>query len=229
MRKNKHEQNEELKKCTCGDECECGEHCDYEQEHHNCNCNSHCDCGEHCDCDEQHKCSEDCTCGEECECGEECDCDEECDCGCETYAFNKDQELALQYINLARQVQADFENYRKHAEENIKKARIDGLIDAVKTLLPAVDVFEVALKQVSDEQAKQGIIMVKNQIEKSITDLGVTKIESVGKPFNPHFHNAVMTQNNADIDDDIITDEFQAGYMYKDKVIRFSQVRVNKN
>ena len=198
---------------------------------------------EQCDCEKEQACNcetneKECNCQHEgCNCEhEQCNCEEhECnceDCNCETAQCDCEEtqaNLALQYLNIARQVQADFDNYRKRTQENLKNARIDGLVDAVKTILPAVDVFETALKQVTDEQSKQGIIMVKNQIEKSISDLGVTRIESVGKQFNPHFHNAVMIENNSELDDDTIVEEFQAGYMYKDKVIRYSQVKVNKN
>ena len=140
----------------------------------------------------------------------------------------QEPDLATEYLNLAKQVQADFDNYRKRTVEDIKKARIDGLVDAVKVILPALDVFDVALKQITDEKALEGINMVKTQLEKALIDLGITKIDCVGKPFNPHLHNAVLTQNSDEFADDIVTDEFACGYMYKDKVIRYSQVRVNK-
>lgn len=140
----------------------------------------------------------------------------------------KQPDLATEYLNLAKQVQADFDNYRKRTVEDIKRARVDGLVDAVKVILPAIDAFEIALKQVTDEKSLEGIKMIKSQMEKSLTELGVTKIDCVGKPFNPHLHNAVLTQNSEDFDDDIVTDEYASGYMYKDKVIRYSQVRVNK-
>ena len=137
-------------------------------------------------------------------------------------------DLATEYLNLAKQVQADFDNFRKRTVEDIKRARVDGLVDAVKVILPALDAFEIALKQVTDEKSLEGIKMIKSQIEKSLLDLGVTKIDCVGKPFNPHLHNAVLTQNSEDFEDDVVTDEYASGYMYKDKVIRYSQVRVNK-
>ena len=137
-------------------------------------------------------------------------------------------DLATEYLNLAKQVQADFDNFRKRTVEDIKRARVDGLVDAVKVILPAIDAFEIALKQITDEKSLEGIKMIKTQIEKSLSDLGVTKIECVGKTFNPHLHNAVLTQNSDDFEDDIVTDEYASGYMYKDKVIRYSQVRVNK-
>ena len=137
-------------------------------------------------------------------------------------------DLATEYLNLAKQVQADFDNFRKRTIEDIKRARVDGLVDAVKVILPALDAFDIALKQITDEKSLEGIKMIKSQIEKSLLDLGVTKIECVGKPFNPHLHNAVLTQNNDEFEDDIVTDEYASGYMYKDKVIRYSQVRVNK-
>lgn len=208
----------------------------FETEENKCSCNHECDCGEDCNCTEENKCSENCNCSngcecdENCNCGEHCDCEhdhcecehEHCDCGCE------ETNLALQYLNLAKQIQADFDNYRKRTEESVKNARAEGLVDAIKTILPSLDVFEVALMQVTDEKSKQGIQMVKTQIEKALSDLGVTKINAVGEKFNPHLHNAVMTASNPDLDDEIITDEFSAGYTYKGKVVRYSQVRVNK-
>lgn len=208
----------------------------FETEENKCSCNHECDCGEDCNCTEENKCSENCNCSngcecdENCNCGEHCDCEHDhcecehdhCDCGCE------ETNLALQYLNLAKQIQADFDNYRKRTEESVKNARAEGLVDAIKTILPSLDVFEVALTQVTDEKAKQGIQMVKTQIEKALSDLGVTKINAVGEKFNPHLHNAVMTASNPDLDDEIITDEFSAGYTYKGKVVRYSQVRVNK-
>ena len=214
-------------KCSCNNECDCGEDCNCTADNkcsENCTCNSeNCACGEHCNCGEHCDCDEHCDCEENCECGEDCNCEHShCDCGCE------ETNLALQYLNLAKQIQADFENYRKRTEDSVRNARIDGMIDAIKTILPSLDVFEVALTQVTDEKSKQGILMVKSQIEKSIQDLGVTKINAVGEKFNPHLHNAVMTASNPDLEDEVITDEFSAGYTYKGKVIRYSQVRVNK-
>lgn len=206
----------------------------FETEENKCSCNHECDCGEDCNCTEENKCSENCNCSNGCECDENCNCGEHCDCEhdhCECeheHCGCEETNLALQYLNLAKQIQADFDNYRKRTEESVKNARAEGLVDAIKTILPSLDVFEVALMQVTDEKSKQGIQMVKTQIEKALSDLGVTKINAVGEKFNPHLHNAVMTASNPDLDDEIITDEFSAGYTYKGKVVRYSQVRVNK-
>lgn len=205
---------QEENQCCCNHECDCEHECKCNEEE---KCSENCNCHQGCDCNET-----DCSCGDKCDCQHDCDCEEDCDCSCEN------TNLAVQYLNLAKQIQADFENYRKRTEESVKNARIEGIIDGVKAILPAIDVFEVALTQVTDEKSKQGIQMVKSQIEKSINDLGVTKISALGEKFNPHLHNAVMTASNPELEDGIITDEFSAGYTYKGKVIRYSQVRVNK-
>ena len=85
-----------------------------------------------CKCNEECSCEENCSCGEECTCKEKeskdkeskkCHCSEheKCDCGCDC---SEENVSGQEYLNLAKQIQADFENFRRHALEDIKQAKI---------------------------------------------------------------------------------------------------------
>ena len=223
-------------------------------EKENCHCSSECDCGKDCKCDENHKCSEGCTCGDECKCEQgECNCNEECschkdeECSCDdkdNCTCDEEQcecknctcedkvddakELAGQYLNLAKQVQADFENFRRHAIEDIKQAKINGQISVIEVFLPCLDTFKEAKKSITDENILKGVEMIESKINDALKSLGVEKIDSIGQVYNPHLHNVIAVMNDQDKENDIILDEYQAGYMFNDKVIRYSKVIVNK-
>ena len=136
--------------------------------------------------------------------------------------------LAEEYLNLARVIQADFDNYRKRSLEQIEKARVDGIASTVEVLLPSLDAFKKVKENVKDEKTLEGIDMLERAIISGFEKLGVQKIDAVGIPLDPNVHNALAVTQNADFEDGIVVDEFQAGYKMGDKVIRCSQVLVNK-
>jgi molecular chaperone GrpE len=78
------------------------------------------------------------------------------------------------------------------------------------------------------KELKEGLKLIMTQLESILTEEQVTKIESVGNEFDPNFHQAVMTSNDETLEDDIVSEEFQVGYMYKDRILRPSMVKVNK-
>lgn len=158
---------------------------------------------------------------------EECCChDEKCECkNCEQ---DEKPDLAQEYLNMARIIQADFDNYRKRSMESIRQAKIDGKIEAIEVFLPCLDVFKKAKQMVNDPASKKGIEMVENEIQNSLNTLGVKKIEAIGKPFDPKYHHALSTMIDNTKPDGEVLDEYQAGYIYNDKVIKYSQVIVNK-
>ena len=193
------------------------------EEEKQCKCHTHdheCDCknGEH-----------DCGCGGNCEC-DDCGCGEheehECGCGCGHDHQNID--LATEYLNMARIIQADFDNYRKRSIESIKQAKIDGTVQALEVILPCLDVFTKAKQMIKDENALKGIEMVENEINNSLKTLGVEKIQAKGAQFNPNFHNALSVIEDKTKPDNEVLEEYQAGYKLNDKVIKYSQVIVNK-
>ena len=125
---------------------------------------------------------------------------------------------------------AEFDNFRKRTDKE-KAARYDmGAKDVVEKILPVLDNFELALKNVPDDKEAsafaEGIEMIHKQFVKVLEDLGVTPIEAVGKEFDPNFHNAVMHVDDEEAGDNIVVEEFQKGYMYKEHVVRYSMVKV---
>lgn len=212
----------EHEECRCDDDCKCeekDEKCCCHKDDENCKCSEKCDCGDDCKCDKDHRCNEECNCDDSAEETEECDCDEHC---CQH------EQKSDEYLNLARQIQADFENFRRHAIEDIKQAKIAGQASVIEAFLPCLDTFKEAKKSISDENVLKGVEMIEQKIKDTLADIGVQKIESVGEKYNPHVHNVIAVVNIADKENDIIVDEYQAGYVFNGKVIRYSKVIVNK-
>jgi molecular chaperone GrpE len=134
--------------------------------------------------------------------------------------------------NRILRMQADFENSRRRARldlEATEKYKSQGLITE---LLPAIDNFERALKMEADnDQAKsllQGMEMVYRSLLDTLKKEGAEQIESVGKEFDPHLHQAIMQVEDENFDSNIVVEEFQKGYMLKDRVIRPAMVKVNQ-
>ena len=178
----------------------------------NCKCNENCNCEGQCKCDEENKCDENCTCGEE-------KCEKNCSCG---------EDKAHEYLDMAKRLQAEFENYRKRTFFELKKAKEDGEINVIEVFLPCLDTFKVAKKSITDPKVLEGVEMIENNISQALEKIGVQKIESVGQKYDPNLHNVIAIANVADKENDIILDEYQAGYKYNDRVIRYSKVIVNK-
>lgn len=130
---------------------------------------------------------------------------------------------------LKRQM-AEFDNYRKRTERE-KSAMFEmGASDVIKKLLPVVDNFERGFKSITDEEKEnpfaKGMDMVYKQMLKMLEDLKVAPIEAVGSEFNPELHNAVMHVDDDSLGENIIVEEFEKGYTYRDTVIRHSMVKV---
>lgn len=125
---------------------------------------------------------------------------------------------------------AEFDNFRKRSDKE-KTQRYDfGVKDTVEKILPVIDNFERGLAAVPEEQAEDsfvtGMQMIYKQLLKVLEDIGVKPIEAVGQEFNPDFHSAVMHVDDPEAGNNIIVEEFQKGYMYKDHVVRYSMVKV---
>jgi len=125
---------------------------------------------------------------------------------------------------------AEFDNFRKRTEKEKSHMYEIGARDMIEKILPVVDNFERGLATVPEEEKNNPVIagmdMIYKQLLTTLTDLGVTPIEAVGKEFDPNFHNAVMHMEDEELGDNIIVEEFLKGYLYKDSVIRYSMVKV---
>lgn len=160
---------------------------------------------------------------------EPCNCESQCECeNCVCEDTENLEKKVEEYLSIAQRLQADFDNYRKRAQEQILQARQDGKIEALNTIIPSLDSFASAKKQIKDEKVLAGLILIEKDILSALDILGVKKIECKGEQFDPNLHNALATKNDNSLDDNIIVDEYQAGYKLNEKIIRYSQVIVNK-
>lgn len=129
-----------------------------------------------------------------------------------------------------RRSMAEFDNYRKRTDKEKSAMYEIGAKDVIEKILPIVDNFERGLNTIP-EDAKgtafaEGMEKIYKQFVKTLDDLGVKPIEAVGKPFDPNFHNAVMHVEDENFGENIVAEEFQKGYTYRDSVVRHSMVKV---
>ena len=138
----------------------------------------------------------------------------------------KDEKIEELTDRLARQM-AEFDNYRKRTDKE-KAATFDlGAKNVIEKLLPVLDNFERGFADADmDNPFVQGMDKIYKQFLTILEGLGVTPIEAKGKEFDLNFHNAVMHVEDETVGENIVVDEFQKGYMYKDTVVRHSMVKV---
>ena len=141
----------------------------------------------------------------------------------------KDEKIEELNDRLLRNM-AEFENFRNRSEKE-KAAKFDmGAKNVVEKVLPIVDNFERGLAAVPEEEKDNAFVKGMEAVYKQFTtvleEIGVTPIEAVGKEFDPNLHNAVMHDEDETKEENIISEEFQKGYMYKDSVVRHSMVKV---
>ncbi len=127
-------------------------------------------------------------------------------------------------------LQADYDNFRRRTQKEKEEMAKFAASSLLEKLLPVIDNLERAIdsaKQTDNvEMLTQGVEMVYRQMMDALKAEGAVPIEAVGAPFDPHFHQAVMQEPSDQYESGIIMEEFQKGYMLKDKVIRPSMVKV---
>lgn len=208
---------------------------------------------ETCCCHEEKSCNEsgDCTCGGNCSCeGNESKegtckcCAQEEDSSNEgaskekkkktkkdkhldklNEAYNKISELEDKLLR----EKAESANYRKRKEEEVVKLLKYSSEDIVKEILPIADNFERALSMSDDEDNEffKGFKMIYCNLISALEKYEVKAIDGVNKPFNPTYHEAVLTEQKEGIEEGIVLEVMQKGYLLKDKVIRPAMVKVS--
>ncbi len=141
----------------------------------------------------------------------------------------KDKKIDELTDRLTRQM-AEFDNFRKRTDKEKSQMYEIGAKDIIDKILPVVDNFERGLGAVKGEEKEdpfiQGMEKVYKQLMTMLESAGVKPIEAVGQEFNPDFHNAVMHVDDENFGENIVAEEFQKGYMYRDSVVRHSMVKV---
>lgn len=141
----------------------------------------------------------------------------------------KEEEYNALFDRLQR-LAAEFDNYRKRTQKEKERIYDDAVCDVVSRFLAVIDNLERALQASGINEGnglKEGVALVCRQTMEVLEKLNVKPIEAVGKPFDPELHNAVAHVEDENLGDNIVAEEFQKGYIYKDKiVIRHSMVKV---
>ena len=141
----------------------------------------------------------------------------------------KDEKIEELTDKLTRQM-AEFDNFRKRTEKEKSQMYEVGAKDIIEKILPVVDNFERGLDAVKEEDKEdpfvQGMEKVYKHLVTTLEGIQVKPIEAVGQPFDPNFHNAVMHVEDENFGENIVAEEFQKGYTYRDSVVRHSMVKV---
>ena len=144
--------------------------------------------------------------------------------------LEKSEAKAAELTDKYQRLMAEFENARKRNAKEQSHMYDVGAKEVLGKLLPVVDNFERGLDALSEEEKEgafaQGIIKIYQQLITVFDEIGVKAIDAAGKEFNPDFHNAVMHVEDENMGENLVAEEFQKGYMYKDTVLRHSMVKV---
>ena len=143
---------------------------------------------------------------------------------------DKSEQKVEELTDRLKRTMAEFDNFRKRTEKE-KAAMFEvGAKSVIEKMLPVIDNFERGLATLSDEEKEQpfaqGMDKIYKQFVASLEELGVKAIEAEGNEFDPNFHNAVMHVEDEQYGENVVAEELQKGYMYRDSVVRHSMVKV---
>lgn len=151
------------------------------------------------------------------------------------HLYEENQALKKENAELKDQLLrnlAELENFKKRTNEERIKDRKYALADFLMQLIDIVDIFDKAVnKKTDDEKLKQfldGFVMIDNSFKQILERNGVKQIEALGKPFDPAYHSAIETVEVEGTESNIVVEELMTGYIYKDRVLRPSMVKVSK-
>jgi len=125
--------------------------------------------------------------------------------------------------------QADFDNYRKRVEKERSQDRHRGAEVLVEQMLPVLDGLDRALDLVkgsANEEFRKGFELIRRQLWDVLAKQGLSRIESLGKEFDPNFHHAIENVETNEHPEGTVVDELQSGYIFHGRVIRPAMVRV---
>jgi len=125
--------------------------------------------------------------------------------------------------------QADFDNYRKRIEKERIEDSKRATARVIEGLIPVIDGFEHALaahREAEYENYRKGFELIYKQLADHLAKLGVERIDPLGKPFDPHLHQAMDRAETKDHEDGTILQVFQPGYVFHGRVLRPAMVRV---
>lgn len=132
-----------------------------------------------------------------------------------------------EYLELIKRTKAEFDNFRKRTQKEKEVIYDDGFAEAIKNILPVLDNLERAISSTNERTPLyEGLEMTLKLFKDTLTKIGVEEIPALNEKFDPNVHNAVMHIEDENLEENIIVEEFLKGYKYKDKIIRYSMVKV---
>ncbi|MFH1663755.1 MAG: nucleotide exchange factor GrpE [archaeon] len=140
--------------------------------------------------------------------------------------LDEKQAKIEELTDLVKRVQAEFENFRKREEKDRKHFIELSNAGLIAELLPVLDSIHAAKKN-GKEEVKKGVELIEKQLNSVLGKYGLKEIECIGKKFNPEFHECLMKENNSEKEDNIVSEEFQKGFLLKDRALRHSKVKIN--
>lgn len=145
-------------------------------------------------------------------------------------ALVEEKEKSKEYLNRLKYLQADFENYRKRVDKEIYEVARISNEKLIVNLLGIIDELELALRSGQETENKQalleGVQMTLKKLYATLGQEGLARIETIGKPFDPKLHEVVTRVPAEEYEKHVIVEEIRTGYMFRDKVIRPSLVKI---
>ena len=141
---------------------------------------------------------------------------------------DEEKRRSEDYLTRLKYLQADFENYRKRVDREIREIEEFSTSRFAKRLLPILDELDLALGSAeSKSPLTEGVKMVRKNLSAALEAEGVRRIEALGKPFDPALHEAVdKVLGKRSGGEDIVVEEIRKGYLFKEKILRPSMVKV---
>ncbi|MGN0496113.1 MAG: nucleotide exchange factor GrpE [Lachnospiraceae bacterium] len=144
--------------------------------------------------------------------------------------LEKQKALTEEANDKYKRLLAEFENARNRNEKESRRNYDIGAKEVLEKLLPVVDNFERALQAIPEEDKErafeQGVDKIYKQLIVTLEEIGVKPMDAEGTEFNPDLHNAVMHIEDEELGENVVAEELQKGYMYKEEVLRHSMVKV---
>lgn len=139
----------------------------------------------------------------------------------------KNKELKDTIDHLQR-LQAEFQNYQKGVDKQIKMHKEYAAVDLVAKLLNVMDDFESAIKNLENENKEivNGVKMIFSNLKKVLEGHGLREIKSLGEKFDPFKHEPIQRVNVEGKNENEVIEEIQKGYIFKEKILRPSKVKV---
>jgi molecular chaperone GrpE len=146
--------------------------------------------------------------------------------------FGECQKKKDEYLAGWQRARADFLNYKKGEMERFKEILKYGNENLILKILPILDNFEKAEKEIPDDKKNDkflaGLFQIKTQIQDFLKNQGVEEIKTIGEKFDPNFMEGVGEVEKSEAEPGMVVEETQKGYILNDKVIRPAKVKVAK-